>query len=259
MTVEAIRPLGTSGYRTPWVSQTWSSRRKDQAGDLFGTTSNVFASIMQSQSGLLFSREEVSNNIMSPIYLQYPNEILQELAFKIVDRDDDNDTKMTKITRWVQRAIRYAEDTETYGTPELWAAPIMTLYMGQGDCEDGAFLIHSLGLNAGVPAERLRTYGGEVKAGVGAATGGHGWTAYRRESDNEWVVLDFSYHPTNAHVSGRKPMEVDLRYRDDYFFMTLKEFVETWATNRVRDPDGYNSMGAPNCCSVIGQLVDTYL
>jgi hypothetical protein len=35
-------------------------------------------------------------------------------------------------------------------------------------------------------------YGGFVDAGQGAESGSHGWVAYRRESDNEWVAVDFS-------------------------------------------------------------------
>jgi len=56
--------------------------------------------------------------------------------------------------------------------------------IGKGDCEDGAFLVHSLLLHAGVPYDRIGTYGGLVESGEGAATGGHAWTAYRRESDD---------------------------------------------------------------------------
>jgi predicted transglutaminase-like cysteine proteinase len=44
----------------------------------------------------------------------------------------------------------------------LWALPTMTVESGQGDCEDGAFLIQSLALHAGVDPDRLRTYGGIV-------------------------------------------------------------------------------------------------
>lgn len=161
-------------------------------------------------------------------YLQFPNERLKKLAFQIVNREDSNDVKMTKITAWVQKHIPYATDDQTYGAEELWAAPTLTLAKGRGDCEDGAFLIHALGLNAGVPASRLRTYGGEVKAGIGAANGGHGWTAYKRETDNQWVVLDFSYYPENIPMSARAEMADDLRYEEDYFFMTLTEWVDTY-------------------------------
>jgi hypothetical protein len=90
----------------------------------------------------------------------------------------------------------------------------------------------------------LRTYGGVVVAGAGARTGGHGWTAYRRETDDEWVVLDFSYHPTFDPVQDRIPMREDDRYIDDFFYVTLTSTVETPYSNRVRQP--------------LGLLVNTY-
>jgi predicted transglutaminase-like cysteine proteinase len=128
------------------------------------------------------------------LWLQYPNKIIRELVMMIVHPDDSDDIKMEKIHRWVVDNIEYMTDEEQYGYEELWVPPIMLLKTLKGDCEDGAFLIMSLGLNAGVDHERLRMYGGFVDAGPGAASGSHGWVAYRRESDDEWVAVDFSYY-----------------------------------------------------------------
>jgi hypothetical protein len=75
-------------------------------------------------------------------------------------------------------------------------------------------LIHSLLLNADVPAYRLRTYGGLVQAADGARSGGHAWTAYQRESDNEWVVIDFSFFPETLPTSARNRMKDDETYPD---------------------------------------------
>lgn len=191
-------------------------------------------------------------------YLQYPSDELRKLAFTIVHPDDPNDEKVAKITAWVIRTIAYKEDIRNYGYEEFWAPPAFTLRSRSGDCEDGAFLIHSLLLNAGVPSERLRTYGGQVKDGEGARTGGHAWTVYRRESDNEWVVIDFSYHPATIPTSAREPMKNDQNYIDDYFFMNLYEFVVTRYVNRVRDPDGYNRMARLRESVFTGSLVDQF-
>ena len=184
--------------------------------------------------------EHIPNTGFNNIWLQYPNREIESLASKIVDRDDSNDTKMWKIASWVIDNIGYLSDEENYGYEELWAPPIWTLSKSMGDCEDGAFLIHSLALNAGVPADRLRTYGGEVKTGIGAMSdgplAGHGWTAYRRERDNEWVVVDFSYYPTYELISSRTPMNLDDRYVDDFWYMDLREWVNTPYSNRIRDP-----------------------
>lgn len=105
------------------------------------------------------------------------------------------------------------------------------------NCEDGSFLIHSIGLNAGVPYDRLRTYGGLVVCGEGAAGGGHGWTTYKREDDNEWVTLDWCYYPTNKDLYERTPMKDDEKYIDDYWYLNAVSTVETPFTNKVRFVD----------------------
>jgi predicted transglutaminase-like cysteine proteinase len=194
------------------------------------------------------------------LYFMYPNQSIRELAQNVigVKANDSNDVKMGKIARWVQNHIRYMEDDKNYGAEEFWAPPVFTLAKGAGDCEDGAFLIISLALNSGVPMNRLRMYGGEVQVGKGAAGGGHGWVGYLRESDNEWIPVDYSYYP-NPNISTIKPLSEDERYIDDYFFITLMEFVETPGTNRVRDPEGYNAMGRLKNEIWIGSIIDNFV
>lgn len=107
-------------------------------------------------------------------------------------------------------------------------------------CEDGAFLIHSLALNAGVNSDRLRTYGGVVawqnEVG-GLSSGGHGWTAYKTESDNKWIILDWCFFTTDAPFDKRIKMEDNFKYVDDYFFVNLKNTVDTPYSNGIRKPD----------------------
>jgi len=198
--------------------------------------------------------------LFNSLYFMYPNQSIRDFAFLVigVNASDSNDSKIGKIAGWVQDHIQYLEDKKNYGHDEFWAPPVFTLTKGTGDCEDGAFLIISLALNVGVPASRLRMYGGVVKVGEGAATGGHGWVGYLRESDNEWIPIDFSYYP-NPNVSSIKPMAEDKRYIDDYFFMTVSEFIQTPGTNRVRDPDGYNNMGKIKTQIWIGSLINNYV
>lgn len=169
-------------------------------------------------------------------YLQYPNNVIKNLASIIVESSDSNDTKAYKIMLWVQDNIKYVSDIENYGISEYWTKPTETLDKMSGDCEDGAFLIHSLMLNAGIPWEDIRTYGGEVFAGAGAATGGHGWTAYSRETDNEWVVLDWCYYANDKAIGDRTPMSEDHKYIDDWFYITTHKTVETPYANKVRNP-----------------------
>jgi predicted transglutaminase-like cysteine proteinase len=177
-------------------------------------------------------------------YLQVPNQIVKRQALQIVNLGDSDDVKMRKIQRWVIENIEYANDKEQYGYDELWVPPVMLLQQRKGDCEDGAFLIMSLALNAGVDPTRLRFFGGLVKAGEGSETGGHGWVAYRRESDDEWVAVDFSYYPDLREMDKRLPLTDNMKYIDDYFiFEPSGIIIDTSNTNRIRNPDTYTARG----------------
>ena len=207
------------------------------AGTVFGRniSQDIFAIINPQQTYELEERRRAG--FLQMAYLQYPNEIIKDKALSIVSRGDDNDTKAHKLHRWVLENFPYITDEQQYGRDELWVPPVMSLRAGRGDCEDGAFLLHSLMLNAGIPANRIRTYGGMVEVPGTGAEGGHAWTAYRRESDNEWVILDTSYYPNPSPVNSLPLMTEDTRYMDDIFFITLNETVMTEATNRIRDPE----------------------
>lgn len=192
-------------------------------------------------------------------YLEFPDAHVQALVLSIVEPGDTNDEKAFKIMRWVQDNIRYVSDVENYGQPEYWARPSLTIQKERGDCEDGAFLIHSLMLNASIPWERIRTYGGLVEAGQGAAGGGHGWTVYKRESDDEWIVVDWCYYPDReTPLAERTPMKDDLKYWDDYFYVDAMKTVEAPLANNVRNP---SAVGAKYFTGLswryqVGQRVD---
>lgn len=172
-------------------------------------------------------------------YLGFPNPRLRDLAYSIVDRSDSNDEKMYKIEQWVIENIEYVLDIKNYGLNEYWALPALTLARESGDCEDGAFLIHSLALHAGVPLARLRTYGGFVELEEGLfLLGGHAWTAYKRESDEEWVEVDWCYYPTNEPLRERTAMKNDSKYVDDFFYIDALKTVDTSLVNRIRKPLG---------------------
>ena len=172
-------------------------------------------------------------------YLQFPNQRLSKLAYTIVNRSDSDDEKIYKIEQWVIDNIEYVSDMKNYGVDEFWAYPTITLNKGQGDCEDGAFLIHSLALHAGVPMEKLRTYGGFVQLEEGSfLLGGHGWTAYMRESDEEWVETDWCYYPTDMPLADRVTMKDDTKYVDDFFYIDALKTVDASLINRIRKPVG---------------------
>jgi predicted transglutaminase-like cysteine proteinase len=197
-----------------------------------------------SEADLRPDEEMIRDDLFTRTYLQYPNATLSQFVFTIVNRRDSDDDKATKIIRWVLDNISYQTDEALWGRKELWQPPAVTFRTRTGDCEDGAFLVHSLMLNAGIPWERIRTYGGLVRAGRGAETGGHAWTAYRRESDDEWVVLDTAYFPNTYAVEDRPPMRLlGDYYLDTLFYMTAHYSVQTEGHDRIINPGIYTSTG----------------
>lgn len=263
-----VEPIGLgSNADYWWITATPRVKKSDQSKPINpftpdGETPNPLKDIVSlSSQGPQYALETTEfSPVFNYLYLMYPHEQVGRFASEVVgvQPDDGNDLKMTKIARWVQRNIKYITDEENYGVAEFWAPAVFTLLKGSGDCEDGAFLIASLALNSGVPAHRIRMYGGLVDAGEGAPSGGHGWVGYLREADNEWVAVDYSYFP-DPNISSLPPMSEDLKYRDDYFFMTLNEITYTPGTNRVRFPERYDNMARVSAEIFVGQLVDSFV
>ncbi|UCF83794.1 MAG: transglutaminase-like cysteine peptidase [Desulfobacteraceae bacterium] len=178
--------------------------------------------------------ELVQDPLIAEIFLQYPNDIIRAQAEEITNPYESNDIKAFEIFEWVARNIEYKLDKDEYDRAEVWQPPVITLRKGTGDCEDAAFLIHSLMLNAGIPWDCIRTYGGEVE--FDGVSFGHAWTAYKRESDDEWIVLDSFVYPTLEQIDDRTPMRFYALYTNNYFFMTEKYSIITTDSDRVRFP-----------------------
>jgi hypothetical protein len=206
-------------------------------GNVAGQAPNVFDVLQSFATQKYTSPDEIKQDpAFVNMFLQFPNSIIRNLAMKIVSPRDSDDEKMEKIQAWVVKNIEYQEDSDQYGYEELWVPPVMLLSTMKGDCEDGAFLIMSLALNAGVDPNRLRFYGGYVDAGPGAASGGHGWVAYKRESDEKWVAVDFSYYPDLRAMDKRIPLRDDMKYVEQYFMLEVGRII-TSDINRVREPN----------------------
>ena len=210
--------------------------------DLLPTINNIKMNYMQLKYSSIAG--EKSRNDYGT-YLQYPNAQVKALAMSIVKPTETDDEKAHKIMSWVQDNIDYQSDVKTYKMSEFWALPTLTLNKGCGDCEDGAFLIHSLVLNAGISCEKIRTYGGLVVSETNAEA--HMWTAYKRDTDDEWVVLDWCYYANKDAIADRKPMKDDIMYIDDYFYVNAVETIETPYTNKVKNPGTiYSVKTVPN-------------
>jgi len=117
-----------------------------------------------------------------------------------------NDDKALSCQRYVVSRIKYVSDKTSANIEECWQYPNETLTTCTGDCEDGAILMASLMLNAGVPEWRVRVTAGIVQASPTAETGGHAYVTYCRESDNNWVVLDWCYLEDSKYIVQAKPL-----------------------------------------------------
>lgn len=194
--------------------------------DLFKSSiykDNDLSSILNSKFDLKYNNTYNPSGKLNSIdyreYIQVNNLQVKKKALEIVNPTDSNDVKAEKILKWVQENFTYVSDIEQYKQDEYWAYPTESLQTLKGDCEDGAFLIHSLMLASGIPYERIRTYAGYVEAGINAPFGGHAWTIYKRESDNNWIELDWCYYPEKTPISERDSFEEDNKYVDAWWWM----------------------------------------
>jgi len=136
---------------------------------------------------------------------------------------EDNET-MYNILIFVMNHVKYTGDVETKGQKEFWQNPEDTITLGKGDCEDGAILIKSLSLIAGVPDYKVRIAAGAVKGG------GHAYVLYVRSDDTQ-CVLDWCYWPNKILIKDRKKFEEEENYYDIWFSFN-KEFSFSSAPKR---------------------------
>jgi hypothetical protein len=152
-------------------------------------------------------------------YLQYPDKLLSMVSLMIVGDAQSDDEKAEKILVWVHTSFKYESDFDLYGELDKWVKPIDSLKIMKGDCEDGAFLIHSLLLHAGVNPTNIVTSGGLVRSykaknGKMIPNGltGHAWTSYKRQSDGEWIALDWCNYDETKVLKEIKPLKKDTNY-----------------------------------------------
>lgn len=97
---------------------------------------------------------------------------------------------------FVQRTIRYTSDEKLYGCTEFWAAPVETLYLHRGDCEDTSVLFCSIVSTMGLDCVLL-DYNGHVAAGVSV---GDGYLFWRPPATSRTASAGGIYAP-----EGRNP------------------------------------------------------
>ena len=132
----------------------------------------------------------------------------ERLVRRIVESGDTNDERIYKIELWVSENVTYVSDPELFsGKKQLWLLPRATLGRRKADCEDGALLTHRMAVAAGIPYESVRTYIGEVRV-KGGGIGGHAWVGYKRETDGQWVQVDWTggKKRKRSTIEKRRPM-----------------------------------------------------
>ena len=161
-----------------------------------------------------------------------PNDLIVKKFLKSqkINIDLPNDKKVHQIQKAVVKYMKYIPDKNLTGVDECWLFPFETIHMKSGDCEDGAILMASMMINAKVPSFRVRVAAGYVQSAPTAPQGGHGYCCYLRESDNQWVVIDWCYFEDSKIPVEKKPIiNKNKKYKKVWFSFNNKF---SWANKR---------------------------
>jgi predicted transglutaminase-like cysteine proteinase len=117
---------------------------------------------------------------------------------------------MYRILMWVIDNLRYTSDEITRKQTEYWQNPEETLCTLTGDCEDGALLIKSMSLAAGVDDWKVKVLAGNVTGG------GHAYCTYIRDDDTQ-CILDWCYWSNRLPINERPSVEKESNYKQIWF------------------------------------------
>jgi hypothetical protein len=148
---------------------------------------------------------------------------LAALAATLAPEAAGRDAVAVALCDAVARAVAYVAEEDG---ADVWNCALGTYFLGSGDCEDGAVLLHALLLAAGIPADRVVTAFGRV----GIDRSGHAWVAYRRESDGLWVALDWTLGPGRGAVAARPVLGEAAYYALVDYVLTASAFFTVRAT-----------------------------
>ncbi len=96
----------------------------------------------------------------------------------------DGRQRLERVNQLVNAAVAYTSDYALHGQADKWSAPLATLKLGRGDCEDYAILKYRVLSAAGVPASDMRI----VLVRDTAVRIDHAVLAAR--SGDRWFILD---------------------------------------------------------------------
>jgi hypothetical protein len=167
------------------------------------------------------------------------DEIMKRIIARYSLKKETHDDTILAIQKWVCRGkilegtssekpvLTYTGDLDENDTYEFWQFPFETVSSNRGDCEDGAILIASLAINAGVPAYRVKVAAGDVTnrhlvtSESQVSEGGHAYCIYLA-SDGEWRNIDWCYYEDSDTPVLQKPLSKNGGYKECY--------KDTWFT-----------------------------
>lgn len=144
------------------------------------------------------------------------NFYLDSIVTKFKLKGKTLDDTALNCLKYVASHVKYMREPK-----ECWQIVQETIERNAGDCEDGAILLANLLIAAGVPYWRVRLNAGLVKALNNKMTG-HAYVSYCRETDNEFVVLDWCFYYNNKPIKDRKKHFEERDYYDVWFSCNQK-------------------------------------
>ena len=147
--------------------------------------------------------------------------VLDNAVRKCSLKTGDDSSTVLKCCLFVQDYIKYVGDMDSRKQNEFWQYPEDTLSRRTGDCEDGAILMKSLTLCAGVPDWKVKIVAGNVKGG------GHAYCTFIRDDDTQ-AIMDWCYWSNRLHPNARPKMEDEQNYYEIWFsFNHNHSYAET--------------------------------
>ena len=189
--------------------------------------------------------EYVEEEIIQPETLELLNDLIGELKKKrsirslelwisknrkrIKKLNDDNTAY--NCLKYVIDNIKWISDSKQFGFKEHWDFPSEVIYRKKADCEGGSHLIVSLMRNAEIPAFRTKVVCGwtyrnnDFKQRIG-----HSYAIYLRETDNQWVTLDWCWYPNEFLIKDRVMSKDNPSYGPIWWTFNDKF---SWSQNRI--------------------------
>lgn len=146
------------------------------------------APIIYSGRALRGKKDKIGVDVKN--FITTNDELLKNIITKYRLKKSNPDDTVWAVQKWVVRYLTYKYDEKQNNCPEFWQFPFESIQSKAGDCEDGAILITSLCINAGVPAWRVKVAAGYVQSSPTAPQGGHAYCIYLA-NDSDWRIIDW--------------------------------------------------------------------